>query len=213
MPEQPVRLCIDNCIAYCELCSPPGNVMNIAFFECFRTLKDSLARCAARVRGMVVYGVGRHFSSGADVDEIKSIAAGQPKALTSELFLKNHLAFESLAQLAFPVVAAISGCCLGAGLELALACHYRICAPNSVFALPEATFGLIPGCGGTIRLPAIIGKAKTIELALSGRTIGADEALACGLSDLVVEKKALLPTAIRLIDKVNISPLFPFGVQ
>jgi len=203
MTEPPVRLRVDNGIAFCELCSPPGNVMNSAFFECFSALGDSFAACAARVRGMVVYGGGRHFSSGADVDEIKSIIAGRPEALTSELFLKNHHALESLAQLAFPVVAAISGCCLGAGLELALACRYRICAPNAVFSLPEATFGLMPGCGGTVRLPAIIGEARAIELALSGRTIGADEAHACGLLDLVVEKKALLPTALRLIDKAN----------
>lgn len=206
MPEPPVGLRIDNSIAFCELCSPPGNVMNNAFFESFRALTGSFSRYAACVHGMVVYGRGRHFSSGADVDEIKSIAAGWPEAPTSELFLKNHTAFESLAQLAFPVVAAISGCCLGAGLELALACHYRIGVPNAVFALPEATFGLMPGCGGTVRLPALVGEAAAIELTLSGRIMCADEALACGLLDLVVEKKALLPTALRLIDKVNNPP-------
>jgi len=97
------------------------------------------------------------------------------------------------------VVAAISGCCLGAGLELALACHYRVSAPSAVFSLPEATFGLMPGCGGTVRLPALVGVGRAIELSLSGRTIGADEALACGLVDMVVEKKALLSTAVRTI--------------
>jgi enoyl-CoA hydratase/carnithine racemase len=206
MTDNPVRLRVENGIAFCELCSPPGNVMNAAFFECFHLLKDSFSRCD--VQGMVVCGCGRHFSSGADVDEIKSIVAGKSKTETSGLFRKNHQAFESLAQLAFPVVAAISGCCLGAGLELALACHYRVAAQNSVFALPEATFGLMPGCGGTIRLPGLAGIGKAVELALSGRTLAAEEALACGLVDLVVEKKALLPAAVKLIDKErNISVL------
>lgn len=205
MPERPVRLRIDNDIAFCELCSPPGNVMNNTFFECFHALADSFS--SRWFKGMVVCSSGRHFSSGADIDEIKSIALGQPKERMSELLLKNHRAFDSLAQLAVPVVAAISGCCLGAGMELALACHYRVSAHNAVFSLPEATFGLMPGCGGTVRLPALIGTGKAVELTLSGRTIGADEAVECGLVDLVVEKKALLKTAIQLIHKERLNSI------
>jgi enoyl-CoA hydratase/carnithine racemase len=197
MHECPVRLRIEDGIAFCELCSPPGNVMDTAFFECFQKVRDSFSDHAAA--GMVVCSTGRHFSSGASVDGITSMIREQPAATMSALLRKNHRAFESISLLSIPVVAAISGCCLGAGLELALACHYRVSAPSAVFSLPEATFGLMPGCGGTVRLPALVGVGRAIELSLSGRTIGADEALACGLVDMVVEKKALLSTAVRMI--------------
>jgi enoyl-CoA hydratase/carnithine racemase len=200
MSKGPIRLLIENEIAFFELCCPPGNVMNASFFEWFRILWNSLTDHP--VRGMVVCSSGRHFSSGADIDEIESIVLRQSEAQTSELFFGNHLSFESLAQTAFPVVAAITGCCLGAGLELALACHYRVATRNAVFSLPEVTFGLMPGCGGTVRLPALVGAGKAMELSLSGRTFGADEALACGIVDLVVEKKALLATAAKVIEKV-----------
>jgi enoyl-CoA hydratase/carnithine racemase len=199
MPECPVRLRTDHGIAFCELCRPPGNVMDSAFFECFQTLTDSFG--GPGVAGMVVCSTGRHFSSGTNVEEIRSMVLGLPRAVMSSLLAKNHLALDSISQLSIPVVAAISGCCLGAGLELALACRYRVSAHNAVFSLPEATFDLMPGCGGTVRLPALVGVGTAMELSLSGRTIGADEALACGLVDMVVEKKELLATAVKVIGK------------
>jgi enoyl-CoA hydratase len=201
MSHEPIRLFTDNNIAFLELACPPGNVMDAAFFECFDRLAGSFNRLEAA--GMIVCSHGRHFSSGADVDKLKSIMNNASRANAVAMLSDNHHAFESLANLSYPVVAAIAGCCLGGGLELALACHYRIAAPHAVFALPEATFGIMPGCGGTVRLPERIGIGKAVEFILSGRTISADEALKSGLVDILVNKKELTAAAIRLIDKIN----------
>ena len=93
----------------------------------------------------------------------------------------------------------IRGCCLGAGMELALACHYRIAEKNAVFSLPEVTYDLMPGCGGTIRLPKLIDKGKAVEMILSGHTVLADEAKALGLIDRVVPKKMGQRAALEYI--------------
>jgi enoyl-CoA hydratase/carnithine racemase len=201
MPEHPVRLFTDNNIGYCELASPPGNVMNASFFDLFSRLSASFGGCA--VDGMVICSSGRHFSSGADLGELRGLLKKMPGKAALELLAKNHAAFEALSRLDFPIVAAISGCCLGAALELALACRFRICTKNAIFALPESTFGFMPGCGGTVRLPALVGAAKAIELTLSGRTFGPDEAQAWGLVDMIVEKKMLLSTSVQLIKRMK----------
>jgi 3-hydroxyacyl-CoA dehydrogenase/enoyl-CoA hydratase/3-hydroxybutyryl-CoA epimerase len=199
MPDHRIRLFTDNNIAFCELTDPPGNVMNGLFFERFSSLAGSFR--ALDVAGMIVRSSGRHFSSGADLDELQKIVGRSPGRTASDLLARNHAAFESLAGLEYPVVASIAGCCLGAALELALACDYRVCAPNAVFALPESTFGFMPGCGGTVRLPALIGPAKAMALTLSGQTLGPAEALECGLVDMVVDKRNLLSTSLRFIER------------
>jgi enoyl-CoA hydratase/carnithine racemase len=203
MHDGPVSLFTDNNIAFCELASPPGNIMNTLFFDHFCRIAGSFPGLA--VDGMVICSSGRHFSSGADVNELMKIINQSPCASALDLVAKNHAAFELLAGLHFPVVAAITGCCLGAALELALACRFRICTKNAVFALPESTFGLMPGCGGTIRLPALIGVSKAMELVLTGQTFGPKEALESGLVDLIVEKKTLVSTSLRLIEKTKVN--------
>ena len=97
------------------------------------------------------------------------------------------------------VVAAIGGCCLGAGLELALACHYRVCATNATLGFPESSFGLMPGCGGTIRLPALVGRAAAMRMILDAQSVRAEEARAMGLVDVVVHKRELTRSAAALI--------------
>lgn len=199
MNEHVVRMSARNGIAFLELCNPPGNAMNMKFFDQFCSLERSFGD--RPVRGMIVTGTGRHFSSGADIDELKRMVTATPHDIMSRSLLRNHQAFETLARLPFPVVAAISGCCLGAGLELALACRFRVAAPRAVFSLPETSFGLIPGCGGTVRLPPLVGAGRAIELILSGRSLLADEALEIGLVDRVVEKDLLFTAATELIGK------------
>jgi enoyl-CoA hydratase/carnithine racemase len=100
-------------------------------------------------------------------------------------------AFAAIERSCVPVVAAISGCCLGVGLELALCCHARIAAQGAVMSLPEASFGLLPGCGGLVRLSRLCGRAVALELSLCGRTVCAEEALALGLVDRVVARRDL----------------------
>jgi enoyl-CoA hydratase/carnithine racemase len=197
IPESPLKLEVRGRIARLVLAAPPRNAMTLDFFAHLAGLCDGALRDLA-VRGLIVHGVGRHFSSGADVAELLAITARAP-ARAEALLHQNHRTFAHLEMLPYPVVAAIGGVCLGAGLELALACHYRVAARRAVVALPEASFGLLPGCGGTVRLPRLVGVPKAIELILTGRTLLADEALAVGLVDRVVDRRDLIATAESVI--------------
>lgn len=161
-----------------------------------RTLRD------LTVRGLIVHGAGRHFSSGADTDALKaSLAGGQP-AHAAQALLEATSSFQAIAELSYPTVAAVGGCCLGSGLELALACRWRVAAANAVFALPETSFGLMPGCGGTVRLAPLVGRGRAVELVLSGRLVDAEEAREIGLVDAVVDRRDLLAAARRLVERV-----------
>jgi len=198
MSDQGLKFHVSDGIAYLVLDAPPKNELNISLFqELFRLQREVFP--TLDVKGMIVHGLGRHFSSGADVGELKSLLADGNDRLDHGFLHDNAENFLALESLSFPVVAAIRGCCYGAGLELALACHYRIASPLAVLALPETDFGLMPGCGGTIRLPELVPLSKAIELILTGRSMLADEALEIGLVDLVVERKELLNTAVDFI--------------
>jgi enoyl-CoA hydratase/carnithine racemase len=150
----------------------------------------------------VVHGAGRHFSSGADVGALKAGLAGAQPELAGRELLAATASFQALAELPYPSVAAVGGCCLGSGLELALACRWRVAAANAVFALPETSFDLMPGCGGTVRLPALVGRGRAVELLLSGRFVDAAEALEIGLVDAVVDRRGLVDAARRLVERV-----------
>jgi len=150
------------------------------------------------VVGLVVLGRGRHFSSGADVEEILASLAEVDEATAAEQLRGNVAAVDALGRCPFPVVAAISGCCFGSAFELALGCHYRIAARNALLALPEVQHGLMPGCGGTIRLPMLVGRGRAMSLILTGRALSAEEALGMGAVDHLVDRAALLATAEQL---------------
>ncbi len=102
----------------------------------------------------------------------------------------------------FPVVAAVGGCCLGSGLELALACDYRLATPTSVFSSPEVEFELMPGAGGTVRLPRLVGPSKAMELMLTGRTVSGQEAHEIGLVDALAHRRELMSCAQKLIGRL-----------
>jgi enoyl-CoA hydratase/carnithine racemase len=189
-----IRLERSGDLAYLVLDRPPRNAMDSALFaELRRIALVELPRLA--VAGLVVHGRGRHFSSGADVEEILASMAGQDDAAARETLRGNLAAVDALGRCPFPVVAAISGCCFGSAFELALGCHYRIAARNALLALPEVQHGLMPGCSGTIRLPELVGRGRALELILTGRALGAEEALALGAVDRVVGRAELLATA------------------
>jgi enoyl-CoA hydratase/carnithine racemase len=162
-----------------------------------QVLSDTFATITTQqLHGLIITGGGRHFSSGANVTELFTMSAEQ--------IARAGALFAHIAALPIPVVAAISGACLGAGLELALACSQRIATPRAVFALPEVEYGLMPGCGGTLRLPRCIGKSAAAELILSGRTFDAREALRLGLIDSICQKKKhLLQHCIALLHPIK----------
>lgn len=198
--REPVVLEREEGVARLVLDAPPRNETGGAFFRALAALLPALRDLP--LRGLVVHGSGRHFSSGADVEALRNGVRGSSPALDAPALAGATLTFQALAELPYPVVAAVGGCCLGSGLELALACRFRVAAENAVFALPETTFGLIPGCGGTVRLPRLLGTGRAVELLLSGRTLDAREALAVGLVDAVVPRRDLLEKARRLAARV-----------
>jgi enoyl-CoA hydratase/carnithine racemase len=200
--EGALRLVVDpdGRIARLVLDAPPRNEMDQGFFGALAALVGTLK--GLPVRGLVVHGAGRHFSSGADVGALKAGLAGAQPELAGRELLAATASFQALAELPYPSVAAVGGCCLGSGLELALACRWRVAAANAVFALPETSFDLMPGCGGTVRLPALVGRGRAVELLLSGRFVDAAEALEIGLVDAVVDRRGLVDAARRLVERV-----------
>ena len=135
-------------------------------------------------RALIVTGAGaKAFCAGADIKELtgRSLSAQRRDAAFGQAVLAR------LDELPMPSVAAINGYAFGGGLELALACTFRLAVPTAKMALPEIKLGLIPGYGGTQRLPRVVGEARALDLILSGRTLDAEEALRIGLVHRVVE--------------------------
>jgi enoyl-CoA hydratase len=144
------------------------------------------------VRGVIVTGAGtKGFIAGADIGDLakQGVLDGRQRALAGQAMLR---AFETMGK---PVIAAVNGYALGGGCELAMACHIRIASENARFGQPEVKLGIIPGYGGTQRLPRIVGKGNALHLLLTGETIDAQEALRIGLVSKVVPQDKLLAEA------------------
>ena len=188
-----VRLQRDGQIAVITIANPPVNTITAAVRAGLSAALDELARLPD-IQAVLLRCEGSTFCSGADIAEFN----GPPKeAEYRELFAR----FESLG---VPVVAAMQGTVLGGGLELALACHYRIAAPDARFGLPEVTLGIIPGAGGTQRMPRLIGVEQTLELIIAAKPVSAAEALRLGFIDEVVEgelQTAAIAAVRRLVIK------------
>lgn len=162
------RYAVDDGVAVLTLDNPPVNGLG---YETRRALVAGLDRALAdtAVVAVVIEGAGKSFTGGADIREF-----GTPKTMQEPNLLSVIAAFEASAK---PVVVAIHGVCMGGGLELALGCHYRLAAPGTQVALPEVKLGLVPGAGGTQRLPRAIGLEPAMNMIVSGNTV-ASEALA-----------------------------------
>ncbi len=146
---------------------------------------------ASAARALLVTGAGeKSFCAGADIKELMNRSLDQQKR-GAEL---GQSVFAALDRLRIPSVAVVNGYAFGGGCELALACTFRLAAPQARFGLPEIKLGLIPGYGGTQRLPRLVGEARAMEMILTGRTVLADEALRIGLVNRIVEAP-LMPAA------------------
>ncbi len=148
------------------------------------------------VRGVILTGAGQKaFAAGADILELSR--QGGPDATARSR--RGHAMLAALEGLGKPVVAAVNGFALGAGCELAMACHVRVASESAKFGQPEAKLGLIPGYGGTQRLPRLVGAGRALHLLLTGETIDAQEALRIGLVTRVVPADRLLEEAERVL--------------
>lgn len=143
-----------------------------------------LAEADLEVRALIITGSGRAFVAGADISALNKLAdnfAGREASLAGQDVMN------SLAALPFPTIAAVNGFALGGGLELALAADLRVASKDAKLGLPEVGLGLIPGYGGTQRLPRLIGQGRALDLIMTGRHVGAEEALQLGLVNRVAE--------------------------
>ncbi len=194
-------------VAVLQIDNPPVNGLSHATRNGLRAgLQHALDN--PRVAAIVITGTGTVFSGGADIKEFNT-----PAALAEPNLLQVIDAVEGSYK---PVIAAINGVCMGGGLELALACHYRVATPNASMALPEVKLGLIPGAGGTQRLPRAVGADKALRMIASGAPIGADDALKSGLVERVVPNttfQGVLDFAHEVADAMPLPKLRNKAVQ
>ena len=158
------------------------------------------------VAGIILTGAGRAFVAGADIGELTGISAVEGKRLArrgQEIFRRFELSPK-------PTVAAVNGFALGGGCELAMACQVRIAADAAKFGQPEVKLGLIPGYGGTQRLPRLVGRGRALQLLLTGEMIDAQEAFRIGLVNRVVAPDQLLPAATAMIQQMLMNA--PLGI-
>ncbi|KQW71074.1 3-hydroxyacyl-CoA dehydrogenase [Phenylobacterium sp. Root77] len=184
-------LTLDGDVAVITLNSPPVNALSAKVREgLFEAFKAANANDAAK--SIVLICEGRTFIAGADITEFGGAMAG-PGLPEVQAQIEDSPK---------PVVAAIHGTCLGGGLEVALCAHYRVAVPSAKLGLPEVALGLLPGAGGTQRLPRVVGPERALEMMTSGRHVGAKEALAGGLVDELVDEGKLKEGAIAFAKKV-----------
>lgn len=152
------------------------------------------------VKAIIVTGSGtKAFVAGADIKEFAHFDVEQGGTLAKN---GHDLLFNFVENLSTPVIAAVNGFALGGGLELAMASHFRIASTNAKMGLPEVSLGVIPGYGGTQRLPQLVGKGKAMEMIMTANMLTAEEAKENGLVNHVVEQEELLPLAKKLASKI-----------
>jgi enoyl-CoA hydratase len=178
------------------------NALNVATLKELRAVFEELG-ASPDVRVVILTGAGeKSFVAGADIEEIRDL-----DMISGKEFAARGLALYSfIEKMHVPVIAAVNGYALGGGCELAMACHLRLAAETAKFGQPEINLGIIPGYGGTQRLPRLVGRARALDLLLTGRMISAPEALAWGLVNQVVPLVELLPAARKLASELASKP-------
>jgi len=152
------------------------------------------------IRALIVTGAGgKAFVAGADIGELATMGPLNGVRISRQ----GQDAFRFLETMGKPVIAAVNGFALGGGLELALACHLRVASAKARFGLPEVKLGIIPGYGGTVRLPRLVGRGRALELILTGEMIDAAEAHRIGLVNRVAEPEALMDETRALAEKIT----------
>jgi enoyl-CoA hydratase len=174
------------------------NALNVATIDELGSAFEQ-AKSDPAVRVVILTGAGeKAFAAGADITEIARLDEAGGTAFSR----RGQLVFDAIETLGKPVIAAVNGYALGGGCELAMACTVRIASDSAVFGQPEVKLGLIPGYGGTQRLPRLVGKSRALILLLTGEPVPAAEALRLGLVDAVVPAAALLSTVEALATQI-----------
>ena len=197
--SQYIKVTTEDRVTVLTIDNPKVNALSQAVMqELDAALDAAITDSASKV--LIITGGGTFaFIAGADVTEIAQMTNG---AHGAEMASKGQTVINRIEQSPKPVIAAINGVCLGGGNELAMACHLRISSDRARFGQPEINLGIIPGFGGTQRLPRLVGKPKAIELILTGDMISAQEALRIGLVNAVVPPEQVLKSAKDLARKI-----------
>ncbi len=178
--------------------NPPANLLSSLVLAELSGFLDALAE-KPEAKVLIVTGAGTFFIVGADV---KEIAAIQGASFGTEASTLGQMVFSKLENLPIPTIAAINGHCLGGGNELAMACSLRIASDRARFGQPEINLGIMPGFGGTQRLPRLVGLARALELNLTGDMVSAQAALEMGLVNKVVPEAEVMKQALGLAKKI-----------
>jgi enoyl-CoA hydratase/carnithine racemase len=196
-----VSLEVDGGIGTIRLDRPPMNALNRQVQEELRAAAEA-ATAGPEVRAVIVYGGEKVFAAGADIKEMADMSYADMAARAGAL----SSAFDAIARIPKPVVAAVTGYALGGGCELALACDWRVAGAGAKLGQPEIKLGIIPGAGGTQRLARLVGPARAKDLVFSGRMVDAEEALRIGLVDRVVPAEQVLAAAVELVSAYTGGP-------
>lgn len=175
------------------------NALNKATIEELHDAFDAL-ESDLQIKVILLIGSGdKAFVAGADISEFAHFTEQEGKNLAKS---GQEMLFDFVENLATPVIALVNGFALGGGLELAMACHFRIASENAKMGLPEVSLGVIPGYGGTQRLPQLVGKGKAMEMIMTASMISAEEAKQLGLVNYVVTLEELMPLAEKIASKI-----------
>jgi enoyl-CoA hydratase/carnithine racemase len=188
-----VRLEVEGGIATIRLERPPMNALNAQVLEGLRAAAHEAGE-NPEVAAVVIYGGEKVFAAGADIKEM--VKLGYTEMVRRSGALQSS--FTAVARIPKPVIAAVTGYALGGGCELALCADLRVCGDNAKLGQPEISLGIIPGAGGTQRLPRLVGPARAKELIFTGRFVDAEEALRIGLVDKVVPAEDVYTAAREL---------------
>jgi len=200
MNYENISIGIENNIATLTIQRPEKlNALNkTTIQELHNALKEVEELAKAKV--IIIIGSGdKAFVAGADISEFAhfSVEEGAELAAQGQILL-----FDFIENFKIPVIAAVNGFALGGGLELAMACHFRVASENAKMGLPEVSLGVIPGYGGTQRLPQLVGKGKAMEMIMTAGMVNAEEAKSHGLVNHVVPQSELLPFCYGIADKI-----------
>lgn len=197
--SQVIKLTIEDAVAVVTIDRPPANALSRQLMAELDGVLESLKADPA-VKVVIITGGGSIvFVAGADIKEIAQLGSAKESA---EVAAQGQGVLMKIQRLGKPVIAAINGICLGGGLELAMACHVRVAGDRARLGQPEISLGIMPGFGGTQRLPRIIGYPKATELILTGDPISAQEAHRLGLVNHVVPQDQVMKTAKDLARKI-----------
>ena len=198
-----VRIEADGGIATIRLDRPPMNALNTQVQE---ELRAAAAEVGERpdVAAVVLYGGDKVFAAGADVKEMAAMSYTEMVDRSAAL----QSSFTAIARIPKPVVAAVTGYALGGGCELALCADFRVCAEDARLGQPEILLGVIPGAGGTQRLPRLVGPARAKDIIFSGRFVDASEALRIGLVDRVVPPDEVHSAARAMVERFVGGPAY-----